>query len=424
MPAASPSPTSTPGCRRHGTGIETAATDHRGLRRALRRDRQRARRGRWPPGRGRAGARRSHGRGVAARGRAGRRRRGPRSAPAAVQPAAAPGARRGRGGPRRRVHLVAGARAGIAADVARGIGPRRGRRAPRRVDGSGRHRRVRRAGAVAVVHRRRPDRAPARRRLPGRGPAARRLAPADHLHGGRPDRGRGPGAEPAVAGGQLLPAGAGAAARVGRRQRLRHPARALPADPQRPAHRARPDPAGRAAGGAVGPDPPGAHPGPGRRSPQPARAGRGTGPRPEGRQAPGAVGDRRADRQPLGAARGGPACAAAGGPRWCRLRGAPGAAGRAGDRQRRHRDHPGGRRRLGPVVDDRPVRADPAGAGRRAEERHRRQPRHRHGLRRLAQPGRLLRGSDAGPGALGRGGLDHRAHCSRAARARPTCCSR
>ncbi len=139
--------------------------------------------------------------------------------------------------------------------------------------GTGRQDRGRRTGARSVVPRPGSDREPAGGRVPGRGAAARRVAPAGGVHAEGPGGGRGAGAEPVAAGDELLPARAGAAARLGHRQRRRHAARPLPADPQRPAHRARPEAAAAAAGGAVGPDPPDPHPGAGRRAPLAARDG-------------------------------------------------------------------------------------------------------------------------------------------------------
>ena len=96
--------------------------------------------------------------------------------------------------------------------------------------------------------------------------AARRVAPGDQS--GLPETRA--AAEALVesllhARGRLLPAGAGAAARVGRRPVHRVAARALPAHPHRAADRARPRRPRRAARRAVRPDPAGAHPGAGRR---------------------------------------------------------------------------------------------------------------------------------------------------------------
>ena len=207
-------------------------------------------------------------------------------------------------GPRRLAAIVAEAAPGAAGDATAGCEPAtRTSRAPGR------------CRAVADRHRAAGGPAP----FEVARPAARRVAPA-----GRPPRrprppggGRRPiaGRGPADARAQLLPAGAGPAARLGRRPVHRPPARPVPAHPHRPADRARPGRPGAAARRALRPDPPGAHPRPGRRPPSLRALAAATGARR-------AVGRRGAGGQRAVAARRGAPPAAARRPRRPGLRGA------------------------------------------------------------------------------------------------------
>ena len=134
---------------------------------------------------------------------------------------------------------------------------------------------ARRPAAVADRHRRGDARAGARP-FPVAVPLLDQSHLHDLVHAGQPGRRPRPLVESLLLRVlELLPARAGARARVGRRPAHRVAARPLPADPHRPADRARPGAAARAAGRAVRPHPPGAHPGAGRRPPVAARAGRG-----------------------------------------------------------------------------------------------------------------------------------------------------
>ncbi len=273
-----PSPTSTPGCRAvHGARAAAAGADHRGVRRAVRRGRARARRGRA----GRATPRcaptpRRWSRCGCASDGLDAARADPGCAGCCTNPRLARPGRAGRGRPGRGVPAVARSRTrpswpSCVADAAPGAAGRE----PDALARPGRQGRRRRPGSRSCGRS-----APAGSGGgPSRGfPVAVPLLDESHLQiSSTPDSRATAEAlvrDPAAAGGQLLPARPGAAARLGRRAVHRDAARALPAHPHRAAHRARPEPAAAAARGAVRPDPAGAHPGAGRRAPVAARAGR------------------------------------------------------------------------------------------------------------------------------------------------------